>query len=43
MNTTSTPPIQAAVAPRESGVPGVSAYERATSAVKLTGLAREKL
>src|SRR5918911_485632 len=38
MNTASSPPIQAAAAPSEAGPP-VSAYERAASAVSVTGLA----
>src|ERR671934_740826 len=37
MNTTSRPPIQAAAPPSEVGAP-VSAYERAASAVTVTGL-----
>src|SRR5918911_4521734 len=37
MNTASSPPIQAAAAPSEAGPP-VSAYERAASAVSVTGL-----
>jgi hypothetical protein len=43
MNTASTPPIQAAVSPSELGMPGVSEYERATSAVNVTGLLCAKL
>src|SRR5204862_5850970 len=39
MNRASSPPIHATVSPSEAGTPGVSAYERATSAVSVTGLA----
>src|SRR5919202_6468520 len=37
MNTASSPPIHAAAAPSDAGAP-VSAYERAASAVTVTGL-----
>ena len=39
MKTASKPPTQSAVCPSELGTPRVSAYERAESAVRLTGLA----
>src|SRR5213080_4034403 len=43
MKTASSPPIQAAVSPSALGMPGISAYDRATLAVSVTGLARAKL
>ena len=38
MNTASRPAIQATAPPREDGVPGTRARDRAASAVRVTGL-----
>src|SRR5438309_5762778 len=43
MNTARSAPIQAAASPSELGTPRVSAYERATSVVSVTGLAFAKV